>query len=252
MRRPVAIVGLGQLGMTFGQGLLRLGRPVLPVLRGDPIEALVPHDPELVLVAVTEIDLDAVLATAPVELRSRIGLVQNEILPPDWDKHGIVDPTVAVVWFEKKRGKPIRVVQGTRIGGPHAELLVRALDALDVPAFRVDTSQLPLELVRKNVYILTTNVAGLVVGGTTRDLFTAHRALATEILDDVIAIEAWRLGRPLPRPLLIEWAFADFQSDPDHPNVGRSAAARLARAIERADRANLAVPTLRRIAANTR
>jgi ketopantoate reductase len=252
MRRPIAIVGLGQLGGTFGQGLLRLGRPVLPVLRGDPIDPLCALDPELVLVAVAEKDLDAVLAAIPEALRGRVGLLQNELLPPDWEKHGIVDPTVAVVWFEKKRGRPASVVRTTRIGGPHAELLVGALESIDLPARRVDARDVVLELVRKNLYILTTNVAGLFVGGTTGDLVVRHRALALEILDDLLAIEAARLGGaalPLDRERFVELAFLDFAEDPNHSNAGRTARDRLRRALARADAAGLPAPALRRIAA---
>jgi hypothetical protein len=248
MRRPVGIVGLGQLGTTFGQGLLRTGRPVIPVLRSDPLEMLVPHDPEVVLVAVAEQDLDALLSAMPAPLRGRLALVQNELLPPDWQKHGIPDPTIAVVWFEKKRGRAPAVVRTTRIGGPHAELLVRALESLDLPARRIEARDVTFELVRKNVYIVGSNAAGLAIGGgTTGDLCTSYRTLTTDIVREVISIDEARLGMELPRDALVECAFNDFQKDPNHMNTGRAAAKRLARALARADAAKLAVPALRRV-----
>lgn len=246
MRGAIGIVGVGQLGGAIGQGLLQLGRPVLPVLRGDPLDALEAHDPELVLVAVGEKDLDAVLSALPVPLRDRVALLQNELLPPDWERHGVIDPTVAVVWFEKKRGRAAVAVRTTRVAGPHAELIARAIQAIDLPARVIPAADLAFELVRKDVYILGSNLAGLAVGGgTTGDLCERHRARATAIVLDVMAIEEARLGVPLPRESLLECAFTDFAKDPGHAAMGRSAPERLARALARADAAGLAVPALR-------
>lgn len=249
MRRAVGILGLGQLGATFGQGLLRLGRPVLPILRGDHVEDLVASDPELVIVAVAEKDQDAALASLPPALRGRVALVQNELLPPDWQAHGIESPTVAVVWFEKKRGRGAKVVRTTRIGGPCAELLVHALEAVDLPARRVDARDLAFELVRKDLYILGSNLAGLEVGGTTADLCTTHRALVTPILEDVLTLDEARLGAALPRESLIECAFLDFAKDPDHATTGRTAPERLARTLARAEALGVEIPAIRALAA---
>lgn len=249
MERAVGIVGVGQLGGTFGQGLLRLGRPVLPIRRGEPLDALAAHDPELVLIAVGESDLGPALASIPTSLRGRVALLQNELLPPDWEAHGVVDPTVAVVWFEKKRGRAAHVVRTTRIGGPQAELLVRALDAVDLPARAIEARDLAFELVRKNVYIVVSNLAGLAVGGTTGELGGAHRELACALADDVIAIEEARLGVVLPRESLVECMLLDFAKDPAHGTMGRSAPERLARALARADRAKLEVPAIRALTA---
>lgn len=251
MRRAVAIVGMGQLGSMFGQGLLDLGRPVLPVLRGDPVAPLVAHDPELVLISVGETDLDAAIESIPASLRGRIALLQNELLPPDWEKHGLVDPTVAVVWFEKKRGRAAHVVRTTRVAGPGSALLVDALTRIDLPARRVDPRDLAFELVRKDLYILGSNLAGLMVGGTTGDLATTHRGLVSAILDDVLAIDEKRLGKALPRASLLECAFGDFAKDPTHASMGRSAPARLGRALQRAEALGVEVPAIRKVAQHT-
>ena len=47
----------------------------------------------------------------PESWRDRVGLVQNELLPPDWEVHGIVDPTVVAVWFMKKAGDRVHLVR---------------------------------------------------------------------------------------------------------------------------------------------
>lgn len=249
MRRPIGIVGLGQLGSMFGLGLIRIGRPVIPILRGDSIRDLVAHDPELVLVAVAENDLEAAIDAIPAPLRDRIALLQNELLPPDWARLGIADPTVAIVWFEKRRGRAPTVVRTTRIGGPHAELLVQALEKNDLPARRIDPRDLAFELVRKDLYILGANLAGLAVGGTTGDLVTTHRELTLSILREVLAIDAARIGEPLPEEALIECALGDFAKEPGRSALGRIAKERLARTIARADAYGLAIPAIRKIAA---
>jgi hypothetical protein len=236
---------MGQLGGVFGHGLLRLGHPVLPILRGDSISQIESHDPELVLVAVAENDLDDVLRALPASMRARVALLQNELLPPDWERHGIIDPTVAVVWFEKKRGRAAHVIDATPVGGPHAGLLVRALEAVDLPAKTIDVGALPLELVRKNLYILGANLAGLAVSGTTGELGREHREWTTSILEDVISIEEARLHVSLPREALIEAVFVDFERDPNHATKGRSAPERLTRAIARADEKGLAIAAIR-------
>lgn len=101
----VIIIGLGQLGRVFAGGLLRTGHTVIPVNRGDDMDALEKSHPapKLVLVAVAENDLHGVLAALPGRWKPRAALIQNELLPRDWQAHGYVDPTIISVWFEKKK-----------------------------------------------------------------------------------------------------------------------------------------------------
>ncbi|MDP3125825.1 MAG: hypothetical protein Q8M84_09360, partial [Thiobacillus sp.] len=85
----VVVIGLGQLGRVFSGGLLRVGCSVVPVNRGDDMFT-VAHahpDPALVLVAVAESDLHMVLAAMPGAWRPRVALIQNELLPRDWEKY---------------------------------------------------------------------------------------------------------------------------------------------------------------------
>ncbi len=247
-KRPIAVVGMGQLGGTFGQGLLHLGRPVTPFRRADSLDRLATIDPEFVLVAVAEPDLDAVLGTLPAEVRDRVALLQNELSPETWRRHGVQDPTVAVVWFEKKRGRLATVLRDTPIAGPCAELLVSALAAMDLPARRIGPDELDAELVRKNLFILGSNIAGLIAGVTTSELANRYRELVVDVLVDLIAIEEARLGRPLDRYQLVATTLTDFVEDASRVSMGRSAPERLARSIERADRFGLATPKLREIA----
>jgi hypothetical protein len=251
MREPIVVVGLGQMGGTFAHGWLRGGHSIHPVTRAmDPlaVAAEVPA-PALVLVATGEAELDPVLAGMPAPWRDRLVLLQNELLPEDWERHGISEPTVAIVWFEKKKVTAVRPILPTRVCGPRAELVRSSLRALDIPAQSIEPDELLFELVRKNLYILTSNIAGLEVGGTVGELAAQHRALAADVAAEVVAVQAWRARRALPFDALFAAMLEAFDADPGHTCTGRSAPARLRRALDHADQAGLSVPTLSRIAA---
>lgn len=252
MRPPIVIIGIGQLGGTFARGLLRCGHPVYPVTRDMNMaeEAAVLPAPASVLVAVAEQDLHAALDALPPTWREQAALLQNELLPRDWQRHELARPTVLSIWFEKKKGTDTTVLLPTPAWGPHAQLFCEALRAVDIPARELaGEDELTHELVRKNVYILTINIAGLVVGGTVEALWRDHQALACDVANEVMDVQFRLIGRELPRERLIEGMLEAFAGDPAHKCLGRTAPDRLRRAIAHADEFDLAVPTLRRIAA---
>jgi ketopantoate reductase len=244
----VLLVGPGQLGRVIAGGLVACGVSVEPVVRGGPIAPTDAHD--LVLVAVGEGDLDAVLAAMPETHRERVVLLQNELVPESWSSHAIVRPTVLVVWFEKKKGRAIQEVLETEIAGPHGPLFVRALAAMDVRARAIDEPALAASLVVKNLYIVGANVLGLALGGTTGELVELHRARTERVLREVLAIELARLGSAvsIDEDDVLARTFGAFQADPRHGTVGRTARERLARALERARAAALPTPELDAIA----
>jgi hypothetical protein len=133
--------------------------------------------------------------------------------------------------------------------GPHAELLKEALATLDIPVRELaDEETLLNELVLKNLYILTTNIAGLECGGNVRELWLQHNELACSVAGDVLDIQEYLIDAEVNRTKLIEGMLAAFDGDPEHGCMGRSAPARLERALAIADEAELEVPVLRRIA----
>lgn len=247
----VVVIGLGQLGRVFAGGLLRSGHAVVPANRGDDLAALaVAHpSPEQVLVAVGENDLHAILASMPERWKPRVALIQNELLPRDWEAYGYTDPTVVSVWFEKKKGIDAKPLIASPAAGPGAALLCRALNTIDLPCREVASGdELLFELVRKNVYILTTNIAGLKTGGTVSQLWTQHESFARQVANEVIDIQDTLTGVQHDRDALIAGMLEAFDGDPQHGCTGRSAPSRLARALSHADVAGLAVPTLRSLA----
>lgn len=250
MNDPVVVVGLGQMGAVFSHALLRAGHPVFPVPRGgDAAEVArrVPR-PALALVSVGEGDLPAVLDALPDEWRDRAGLLQNELLPADWEGR-LEDPTVAVVWFEKKAGRGVTVIRPTPVAGPFAAPLVAALGGVGIAAEVARPERLVFELVVKNLYILTVNLAGLAVDAKVGPLWHDHADVTRPVLDDVLALQEALLGAPIDRAAAVAALAAAIDADPAHGARGRSAPARLRRALSHADRLGLAVAALRALPA---
>ncbi len=253
MKSPVVVIGIGEMGGVFARGFLRAGYPVFPATRQSDLAevARAIPTPELVLVTVAENDLHGVLEQLPPAWFQRIGLLQNELLPGDWEQYGFAQPTVISVWFEKKKGQDVRVLIPSPAVGKQAGLQQEALGSIDIPVRVLDSAtELLFELVVKNVYIVTTNCAGLVTGGTVSELWANHRELAEAIAREVIRIQESLTGQSFDADDLIQGMLTAFEGDPEHNCMGRSAPVRLARAIRQADAAGLDVPRLREIAAS--
>lgn len=250
MHKGVVLIGIGEIGGIFARGFLRLGHPVYPVVRGMDLSEMAEAValPAAVVVAVGEKDLHDVLDEIPEPWQDRLVLLQNELLPRDWRSHHIHNPTVISVWFEKKPWQDTKVLIPSPVFGPQAELVKKALNSIHIPCMIVaDDGELLFELVQKNVYILTVNIAGLEVGGTVGELWKQHQALARRIANDVMGIQFCLIEKELDREKLIQGMVAAFNGDLDHKCMGRSAPARLERAILQADEFGLEVETLKEI-----
>jgi len=246
----VVLVGLGQMGSVFAHAFLREGFAVHPVNRETDAAALAERVPKpaICMVAVGEADLDGVLEALPASWRGRVGLLQNELLPYAWEKHGIESPTVAVVWFEKKPTIATKIILPSPVAGPEAALISRSLLRIGVGAEMVADDQLIEALVAKNLYILVANCAGLESGGTVGDLFENHRPLVDEVTAEVLAIQKALAGRPIDDREVLRMVERAVASDPEHGAKGRSAPARLKRAIAHAEEHGIDVPKLKALA----
>jgi len=252
MKKPAVIIGVGEMGGVFARGLLRSGYSVYPVVRATDMQQLAEHigDPELVLVAVAEGDLHGVLEKIPHNWRDALVLLQNELLPGDWQRHQLDNPTVISVWFEKKKGQDAKVIIPSPVHGPKARLIHDALASIDIACQVLDSAEdLLFELVVKNVYILTTNIAGLQTGGNVGELWSQHRDIAMAVAREVIRIQQALAGQQFDEQQLIDAMVVAFNGDLEHKCMGRSAPARLQRALELAQQYGIEVPKLTEIGA---
>lgn len=240
---------MGEMAGVFARGFLRSGYPVYPVTREMDIQqrAKLINDPELVLIAVAEKDIQAVLQTIPEQWKDRLALLQNELLPNDWQQHQLT-PTVISVWFEKKKGQDAKVLIPSPAYGNKADILVNALNSIDIAARALNNeAELLFELVVKNVYILTTNIAGLKTGGTVSELWSQHQDIARDVAAEIILLQEKLTGENFDTAKLIDAMLVAFNGDPDHGCMGRSAPARLERALMLAEKHQLTLPTLQSI-----
>ncbi|MCU7844152.1 MAG: hypothetical protein KZQ93_09970 [Candidatus Thiodiazotropha sp. (ex Monitilora ramsayi)] len=252
MGKEIVLIGVGEIGGVFARGFLKLGYSVHPVTRDTDMVAAAASisQPRLVVVAVGENDLQPVLSAIPEIWRSKLCLLQNELLPNDWE--GVPDPTVISIWFEKKPGMDAKVIIPSPVYGPEAELVSQALGKVSIP-YRILTSdnELLRDLVVKNLYILTTNIAGLKTGGTVGALWSEHRPFATDVAKEIVQLQEGLTGVSFDTSSLIDRMVEAFEGDPEHKCMGRSAPARLARALNHAHSLGLDLTTLQTLQPET-
>ncbi|MCI4411009.1 MAG: hypothetical protein JHC38_04990 [Thiotrichales bacterium] len=247
------VIGLGELGSVFATGLLKLGHTVVPILRNQNLTEMAQDitTPASVWVCVAEKDIHNLLAEIPEAWRSQLILIQNELLPHDWQQHHIPNPTVISVWFEKKAGKLPQVVLPSVTYGALSELVIAVYNKLNLPIRQlVSEDALRFELVLKNLYIQTSNIAGLAVGGTTSELVEQHGHLMQAVANDVIALQEKLTNHHFDHTQLMEALKTAFYGDPNHSCMGRSAPARLQRALALAKQHNITLPSITAIAAS--
>jgi len=252
MKSPIVIVGIGELASVFARAFLRNGYPVYPITRNMDIadEAENLPEPQLVLIAVAESDFQSVMQTIPARWHSQLALLQNELLPGDWLAHGIDDPTVISVWFEKKKGMDYNVLRPSPVYGVAAGLIAESLAGIDIPCKILPSADdLVFELVLKNVFVFTINIAGLILekGTTTSMLWQQHEKLARAVANDIITLQESAAARSFSRAGLIEGLVKGIKGDPNHKCKGRAAPGRLARALEMADQGGIDIPAIRDI-----
>ena len=250
MDKNIVIVGIGELGSVFTRGFLRMGLTVSPVVRGMDMAEVAEKNlnPELVLMAVAEKDIDQTLMDLPNTWKDKTGLLQNELLPEQWEKYSIKNPIVISVWFEKKKGMDTKVLLPSVIHGPQANLMAEALKRLNIPTRILDSEQeLLVELVVKNVFVYTINIAGLMVGGTTGQLWEKHQQLAADIAAEIVKLQSKLTGTSLSETEMIDRFAQALNSDPEHKCMGRAAQQRLKRAIQLAGENKLELPHIETI-----
>jgi hypothetical protein len=246
--RDLLLWGVGELGRFLGGAALRANMRVTPITRATQPEnafSQLPSDTPL-LIAVGEAELDAVLARVPEGRKGAVILLQNELFPAHWQAHQ-VQPTVLVPWLLKKRGEPELVGRATRVFGVHARLVEELHQILGIACEPLpDAQALRQALVEKYTFILTINALGLV-----RDLKLGEWRIQDPERVEKLARESARLGAARAESSIDEAACvaSTFEAMERMASIaarGRTAGARVARALDEANKHGLVLPELMR------
>jgi ketopantoate reductase len=250
MNPLIVIIGVGQLGNVFAGAFLSVGSPVYPILRGMRIDEAASEisNPQFILVAVAEKDLEAVLTQIPSQWSGKVCLIQNELLPYIWKSHHIQDPTVISVWFEKKKGKTPSVLLPSPIYGPQAAFIANALEQIDIPCtLLANENQLLSELITKNVFVFTINIFGLKIDCTVADAWQKHGSVTRQIAKEIIQVQEKLTGVTFSCQVIFDKIQAAINNVPDHKCRGRSAEGRLRRVVALAQDLKLDIPEIQKI-----
>ncbi len=247
----VVVVGPGQLGRLFAGGALARGVRVTPVVRGvDPAGVLASMAAVPILVAVGEAELMPVLRGLPVDRRGDVILVQNEVFPADWQPL-VAEPTVAAVWLNAKPGRPVQVARPTAVHGRHATFLCALHEPLGIPCrVLTDAAALDMELVAKYALILAVNALGLRSDETVGAWLARDEPLVRGLVVDGRRLGEARLGHGLDDPATAEQAaFDGLRALASMPARGRTARARVERALALGRQLGVALPAVEHAAA---
>jgi hypothetical protein len=94
--------------------------------------------------------------------------------------------------------------------------------------------ELLFELVLKNLYILTTNIAGLAIetDSTVDELRNNHLKLMRNVSSDILKLQSALTGKTFAEDALEKGMLLAFEGDLSHQCMGRSAPQRLKRTLE--------------------
>jgi len=146
-----------------------------------------------------------------------------------------------------------KVLISSPVFGKKSHILAESLALIDIPAHVLNSEDaLLFELVLKNLYILTTNIAGLAIepGANVDSLRRNHLQLMRDVSSDVLILQSTLTGRVFDQTDLEQGMIKAFEGDLKHGCMGRSAPARLERALQLARELDLTMPTLEKIRKN--
>jgi ketopantoate reductase len=168
-----------------------------------------------ILLAVRNDDLDSVLARVPTHRHADLVFVQNGMLRPWLAACGLAGATRGLLFIAvPKRGAAIEAGGESPFFGPHAQALVDAFLAVELPARCVGAEQFAeIELEK----LLWNSCFGLLCDAFDRDVGTVvleHFAELRELVAELLAIGAPALGVSLALDPLVERLAAYSRSIP--------------------------------------
>jgi len=109
MKKPIVVLGIGELGSVFARAFLKNNYPVYPITKETDINELAHNiDPELILICTGEADLQNALKDIPDKWKNRVAMMQNELLPRDWEDHDLLIQRLFLYGLKRKKAWILR------------------------------------------------------------------------------------------------------------------------------------------------
>lgn len=197
----LTILGAGRVG-----GALAAGSPVPVALvtRDAGDDALAGPSGTPIVVAVDNDSLDAALARVPARRRPDLAFVQNGVLEPWLERHGLQDSTRALLYFAvPRRGAPIEPGGTSVLTGPHADSLAAWLRAMDLPAAVVPRAAFTAAMLEKLIWNCAFGLLCERFACTVGEVLERHDDTLVALVREFAAVGRAALGVDLePGPLL--------------------------------------------------
>lgn len=214
---PMVIVGAGRIGGALARRAAEVGRPVRLCERERGWEALAGPAGAPILVAVRNDDLDPVLARVPEARRGDLVFVQNGMLDPWLEGHGLGGNTRGLLFFAvERRGGPIEPGAASPFVGRHAATVVRWLGALGVPAVEVDAAAFAAAMLEKLIWNAAFGLLCQVHGATVGEVCERHAGELWALCEELAAVGRAALGVSLALSPLCERLCAYSRSIPGY------------------------------------
>lgn len=212
MNRVIEVIGAGRIGTALCErDPARFGL----IDREHGWERLAAEAGAPILLAVRNDDLDAVLARVPEHRHGDLVFVQNGMLRPWLAEHGLAGATRGLLFIAvPKRGAAIEPGGESPFHGPHAQALVDAFVANQLPARCVDAQEFAAIELEK---LLWNSCFGLLCDAFAADVGTIvreHHAELHDLVAELLAIGAPALGLSLELDPLVERLAAYSRSIP--------------------------------------
>ncbi len=214
---PMVIVGAGRIGGALAARAAALGIPARLCERGRGWEALEGPAGSPIVVAVRNDDLEAVLARVPEARRGDLVFVQNGMLDPWLEGHGLSGNTRGLLYFAvERRGGPIEPGAASPFVGRHAAAVVRWLGALGVPAVEVDAAAFAAAMLEKLIWNAAFGLLCQAHGATVGEVCERHAGELGALCEELAAVGRAALGVELATAPLCERLCAYSRSIPGY------------------------------------
>ena len=194
------LIGAGRIGGALQQRAAERHRPVTVLGRHDDWRELEHTVGTPIVVCTRNDDLSQVLLRVPEYRRRDLVFVQNGMLRPWLDAHGLQDATRGQLFFAvQTRGAPLEPGPPSPFCGQHAAAVVAEMRALDIPAEVVDATQFARWELEK---LLWNCVFGLLCQAhqcTVGEVLREHQPQIAELTAELARVGEMALGVRLDR-----------------------------------------------------